>query len=123
MSENENNGSALPVETSGSSWKTILSLVLVVLLLGSIYVTTTPEFAVLQAHYAVKSKSVGTFERAVDVDKVARNLVIDMVSTPISSLLGEYHLMPEPLPQTSLLVLYLVYSCRPHIAYGFRTHN
>ena len=88
MSENENNGSALPVDTSGSSWKTILSLVLVVLLLGSIYVTTTPEFAVWQAHYAVKSKSVGTFERAVDVDSVAQNLVRDMVSTPVSNVLG-----------------------------------
>lgn len=88
MSENENNGSALPVEPSGSSWKTILSLVLVVLFLGSIYVTTTPEFAVWQAHYAVKSKSVATFERAVDVDKVAQNLVNDMVSTPVSNLLG-----------------------------------
>jgi hypothetical protein len=37
MSENENNGTALPVEPGGSSWKTILSLVVVVLLLGAVY--------------------------------------------------------------------------------------
>ena len=88
MSENENNGTALPVEPSGSRWKTILSLVVVVLLLGAVYATTTPEFAVWQAHYAVKSKSVSTFERAVDVDSVAQNLVRDMVSTPVSNALG-----------------------------------
>ena len=88
MSENENNGTALPVEPRGSRWKSGLSLFVVVLLLGAVYATTTPEFAVWQAHYAVKSKSVSTFERAVDVDSVAQNLVKDMVSTPVSNALG-----------------------------------
>lgn len=88
MSENENNGTALPAEPTGSRWKTILSLVVVGLLLGSVYATTTPEFAVWQAHLGLKSKSVGTFERAVDVDSVAQNLVRDMVSTPVSNAMG-----------------------------------
>lgn len=88
MSENENKGTALPIAPGGVPWKTILSLVFVVLLLGAVYVTTTPEFAVLQAHYAVQSKSVSTFEHAVDVDSVAQNLVNDMVSTPVSNALG-----------------------------------
>ncbi len=88
MSENENNGTALPVEPRGSSWKTILSLVLIALLLGSVWLTRTPEFAVFEARFAMKTKSVDIFERAVDVDSVAQNLVRDTVSTPVSNALG-----------------------------------
>lgn len=66
----------------------VLSLLFVTLVAAIGYGTSTPEFAIFEARYAINEKSLDRFEHAVDIDSVAKNLVQDSISAPISKLLG-----------------------------------
>lgn len=85
---NSSSDNGAPVKTGSSPWKTLVWLSLTTFLLCLVYATSTPEFAVIEARYAIESKSVSTFERAVDVDAVAHNLVDDVIKSPLSAMFG-----------------------------------
>lgn len=85
---NNGAGNIGPAGSGGTSWKTLLVLSFIAALAGLVYCTTTPEFTVVAARYAIEHKSIDTFEKAVDVDKVTHNLVVDMVSSPVASVVG-----------------------------------
>lgn len=81
-------GNGAPVTTGSAPWKTILWLSLITAVLCLVYSTSTPEFAIVEARYAIESKSVSTFERAVDVDAVSHNLVEDVFKSPLAAMFG-----------------------------------
>lgn len=68
--------------------KGILFIVLAVLAVGVCFTYSQPEFAILEAKWAIEHKALENFEHAVDVDAVSHNLAADLINKPINNVLG-----------------------------------